>query len=168
MRSFAAVIFRKIASKTRKNEKNENVDLFLSLPKDQAAVIRQKLLEGLVDENDRAVRNKVSDAVAELARQYSEGGAFNGWNQSYCARICGRRRWRSTGEMWAELLQALFQLSMAPDAGKRETAFRVFTTTPGIIEKQHEEAVATAFTRGFKDDSISVSFPLTLQLCQRL
>jgi len=45
---------------------------------------------------------------------------------------------------------------MAHDAGKRETAFRVFTTTPGIIEKQHEEAVAGAFARGFKDESVAV------------
>lgn len=50
----------------------------------------------------------------------------------------------------------LFNLSVADDAGKRETAFRVFTTTPGIIEKQHESAVLDAFGRGFKDDSVSV------------
>ena len=53
----------------------------------------------------------------------------------------------------------LFQLSIAPDSGKRETAFRVFTTTPGIIEKQHEDAVAQAFTRGFKDDTVAVCAP---------
>lgn len=59
-------------------------------------------------------------------------------------------------DTWADLLQVLFQLSIAPDAGKRETAFRVFTTTPGIIEKPHEESVATAFARGFKDESVAV------------
>ena len=36
----------------------------------------------------------------------------------------------------------------------------MFTTTPGIIEKQHEEAVVEVFTKGFKDDNISV--------CERL
>lgn len=46
---------------------------------------------------------------------------------------------------------------MSPDAGKRETAYRVFTTTPGIIEKQHEGAVLEAFGRGFKDDAVGVS-----------
>lgn len=73
-RSFAAVIFRRIASKTRKNDAGESMDLFLSLTKDQAAVIRQKLLETLAAESDRLVRNKISDAVAELARQYTENG----------------------------------------------------------------------------------------------
>ena len=42
------------------------------------------------------------------------------------------------------------------EAEKRETAYRVFATTPGIIEKQHEEAVLQAFQRGFKDDAVQV------------
>ena len=107
--------------------------MFISLGTDAAATIKQKLLETLLSETDKAVRNKISDAVAEVARQYTEHG-----------------------ESWPDLLNVLFDLSMAPDAGKRETAFRVFTTTPAIIEKQHEEAVAQAFTKGFKDDSIAV------------
>jgi hypothetical protein len=50
----------------------------------------------------------------------------------------------------------LFQASQNPDSGLRETAYRIFTTTPGIIERQHEEAVVEVFTKGFKDDNISV------------
>ncbi|KAK0610440.1 armadillo-type protein [Bombardia bombarda] len=133
VRSFAAVIFRRIASKTRKTASSENTDMFISLTADQATVIRAKLLETLVAETDRTVRNKISDAVAELGRQYADND-----------------------DSWPELLQVLFNLSMAPDAGKRETAFRVFTTTPGIIEKQHEEPVAAAFAHAFKDDSVAV------------
>jgi hypothetical protein len=48
------------------------VDIFFSLAKDQAAVIRQKLLETLGTEPDRTVRNKISDAVAEVGRQYAD------------------------------------------------------------------------------------------------
>lgn len=107
--------------------------MFISLSVEQALFIRQKLLETLGSENDKAVRNKISDAVAEVARQYSEHS-----------------------EPWPDLLAALFQLSLAQDAGKRETAFRVFTTTPGIIEKQHEAGAAQAFSKGFKDDSVAV------------
>ncbi|ESU14277.1 hypothetical protein FGSG_13254 [Fusarium graminearum PH-1] len=136
-RSFAAVIFRRIASKTRKNDAGESMDLFLSLTKDQAAVIRQKLLETLAAESDRLVRNKISDAVAELARQYTENG-----------------------DAWPDLLSALFQLSQAPEAEKRENAFRVFATTPAIIEKQHEEAVLQAFQKGFKDDAVMLQVRL--------
>lgn len=107
--------------------------MFISLKPEDAQAIRQNLLQTLITEPDKTVRNKISDAVAEVARQYSEHS-----------------------EYWPDLLAVLFQLSTAPDAGKRETAFRVFTTTPGIIEKQHEEAVAQAFTKGFKDDSVAV------------
>ncbi|KAI6267959.1 hypothetical protein MCOR29_009292, partial [Pyricularia oryzae] len=136
IRSSSAVIFRRIAGKTRKNDKGESVDTYISLAKDQAEVIRQKLLQTLASESDRGVRNKISDAVAEVARQCSDNGVS-----------------------WPDLLAALFQLSMAPDAGKREISFRVFATTPGIIEKQHEESVAQAFSTAFKDDTVAVGPP---------
>lgn len=53
------------------------MDVFYSLAKDQAAVIRQKLLETLGTEPDRTVRNKISDAVAEVARQYTDNGEYH-------------------------------------------------------------------------------------------
>ena len=60
------------------------------------------------------------------------------------------------GENWPELLQVLFVASQSQDAGQREVAFRIFTTTPGIIEKQHEETVLSAFTKGFEDVDVIV------------
>ena len=59
-------------------------------------------------------------------------------------------------EKWPELLQALFVASQSPDVGQRQSAFRIFTATPGIIEQQHETVVIGAFTKGFKDDDVSV------------
>lgn len=63
---------------------------------------------------------------------------------------------RNSGEPWPELLGALFQASQSPDAGQRENAFKIFATTPGIIEKQHEDVVHGAFTKGFKDVDVAV------------
>jgi hypothetical protein len=63
---------------------------------------------------------------------------------------------RYIGEQWPELLGVLFQASQSPDSSLRETAYRVFTTTPGIIQRQHEDAVVEVFSKGFKDDNISV------------
>lgn len=51
--------------------------MFISIAADQAVVIRQKLLETLGSEADRGVRNKIGDAVAEVARQYSDNGTRN-------------------------------------------------------------------------------------------
>lgn len=65
----------------------------------------------------------------------------------------------SIDERWPELLQALFVASQSPDVGQRQSAFRIFTATPGIIEQQHENVVIGAFTKGFKDDDVSVRFP---------
>lgn len=45
---------------------------------------------------------------------------------------------------------------MSEEAGQREIAFRIFATTPGIIEKQHEDTVLSAFTKGFKDTDTAV------------
>jgi hypothetical protein len=46
---------------------------------------------------------------------------------------------------------------MSEEVGQREIAYRIFSTTPGIIEKQHEDTVLQAFTKGLKDADISVS-----------
>ena len=62
------------------------------------------------------------------------------------------------GENWPELLQVLFVASQSQDAGQREVAFRIFTSTPGIIEKQHEETVMGAFTKGFEDADVTVCY----------
>lgn len=59
-------------------------------------------------------------------------------------------------EAWPELLNALFHASKMPDAGHREGAFRIFATTPGIIEKQHGEVVQKVFVAGFDDENLGV------------
>lgn len=60
------------------------------------------------------------------------------------------------GEQWPEILGILFTLSISKEAGQREIAYRIFATTPGIIEKQHEDTVLSAFTGGFKDEATPV------------
>ncbi|KAL8745058.1 MAG: hypothetical protein Q9190_002770 [Brigantiaea leucoxantha] len=133
-RSFAALLFRRIASKPRKVPGFEgSKELFLTLQQPQKQAIRQKLLECLQRETLSDVRHKIGDAVAEVARQYTDDD-----------------------QTWPELLQTLFISSQSQDPGQREVAFRIFTTTPAIIEKQHEDSVLPAFTRGFKDSEISV------------
>ena len=67
-----------------------------------------------------------------------------------------RPKIHALGQTWPELLGALFQASQSPDVGQREGAFRIFATTPGIIEKQHEETVQGAFAKGFRDEDVNV------------
>ena len=62
----------------------------------------------------------------------------------------------SLGQGWPELLGILVQLSQAPIIGQRESAFRIFSTTPAIIEKQHADSARSAFSKAFKDDAVEV------------
>lgn len=74
-RAFAAVLFRRIATRIRKEPNSEvSEDLFWSLQDPQKQAIRAKLLECLASEADTGVRNKIGDAVAEVARQYTAVG----------------------------------------------------------------------------------------------
>ena len=64
-----------MASKTRKLPGSDAPrELFLTLQAGQRLAIRQKLLACLNSEYSSNLRNKVGDAVAEIARQYYEDG----------------------------------------------------------------------------------------------
>lgn len=74
-RSFAAVLFRRLATKTRKVVgSDESKELFIALQDPQKVAIRERLLQCLQSENLPQVRHKIGDAVAEVARQYAENG----------------------------------------------------------------------------------------------
>jgi hypothetical protein len=76
-RSFAAVLFRRTSTKTRKDPGSELAkETFLTIAQAQRNVIREKLLQAMTVETMAMVRNKVSDAVAEIARQYTEDGEY--------------------------------------------------------------------------------------------
>lgn len=153
MRASAAVIFRRVASKARKDPaSNDSKELFLTLPNDAKIPIRSGLLQCLATEQVPHVRNKVGDAIAEIARQYTD----NGRSILTMAQQTDRTDPVNTGEQWPELLGALFQSSQSPDPNVRECAFRIFTTTPGIIERQHENVVQEVFGKAFRDDSVNV------------
>ncbi|TKX21052.1 importin subunit beta-3 [Elsinoe australis] len=141
VRSYAAVLFRRLSTRTAKDSTGVSKELFLTLQKDGRDAIRAKLLECLSTESVNSVRHKVGDAVAEIARQYVDGEVL---------APDGSR------ETWGELLGGLFQASQSEQEGQREAAFRIFATTPGIIEKQHEEVVLGSFTKGFKDANVEV------------
>ena len=141
-RSFAAVIFRRIATRTTKESTSgENKEIFLQLATNAKVEVRTKLLQSYAAEPNKTVRHKVADAVAEIARQYTD---------EQIPGVDGQR------DTWPDLLQALYQASQSPDADVRESAFRIFEATPGIIEKQHEDIIIQVFQKGIKDDDMKV------------
>ncbi|KAK4960383.1 importin subunit beta-3 [Elasticomyces elasticus] len=136
-RAFAAVIFRRIATRTSKSAATgEQTETFLQLSAEQRNEVRDRLLQAYAGEAKAHVRNKIADAVAEVARQFVEENVMG---------VDGSR------DTWPSLLNALFAASQAEDAGMRESAFRILETTPGIIEKQHEDIVLGVFQQGIRD-----------------
>lgn len=74
-RAFAAVLFRRMATKTRKDsDEDATTELFLSIQPQAQQTARQKMLECLLEEKVTHVRDKIGDGVAEIARQYSDNG----------------------------------------------------------------------------------------------
>ncbi len=64
-----------MATKSKKiPESDESKELYLTMQPAQKVAIRQKLLECLQTETIPQVRHKIGDAVAEVARQYADGG----------------------------------------------------------------------------------------------
>ena len=136
------MLFRRISTRTAKDPAtNENKETFLHLNHEQRTEIRSRLLQSHAGEQKVSVRKKFADAVAEVARQYTDEQILN---------PDGSR------DTWPELLNALFQASQSPDATMRESAFRILETTPGIIEKQHENVAYGVFEKGIKDDNPEV------------
>ncbi|CAK4022360.1 Importin subunit beta-3 [Lecanosticta acicola] len=141
-RSFAAVIFRRIATRTTKDQASgENKEVFLQLNHATKEQVRSKLLEAYAREQSKPVRHKIADAVAEVARQYTDEEILS---------LDGSR------DTWPDLLNTLYQASQSPDPSLRESAFRIFETTPGIIEKQHENIISAVFQKGIKDEDMNV------------
>lgn len=70
------MLFRRIAAKTQTKEGNAQgpQELFLTLSPGVKLYIRGLLLECFAEEPERSARNKVGDAVAEVARQLSDAG----------------------------------------------------------------------------------------------
>lgn len=74
-----------MSTKTRRvtGEDRDSKEQFLLLQTQQQVVIRQKLVECLQTESLPQVRHKIGDAVAEVARQYSDNGR---WSQAELGR----------------------------------------------------------------------------------
>ena len=61
--------------KTRKDPAtNETKELFITLQENARHATQTKMLQALSGESTTAVRNKIGDAVAEIARQYTDEG----------------------------------------------------------------------------------------------
>lgn len=73
------MLFRRVSNRTRTDPASTDQtpvqkELFLTLTPPQRGAVRDKLLQALAGETSATVRNKIADAIAEIARQYTDDG----------------------------------------------------------------------------------------------
>ena len=91
------------------------------------------LINQLANEQAPAVRNKLADTLAELARDSL-----------------------SRGQSWNELSSALFQCVASDNASIRESAFRVWSGVPVMLLDMPMDQLKPLFEQGLQDAHISV------------
>lgn len=126
VKSFSAVLFRRIAIKTPAQMKSvmERTISFIDIG--ALAQIKDNFLKGFVAQQSNNVRHKLADAIAELAKDDVPGS-------------------------WDDLLPMLFQASKNPDTSFRESTFRIFASNPALVPSDHFAELLPVYQSGFED-----------------
>ncbi|GME91701.1 unnamed protein product [Ambrosiozyma monospora] len=107
-KSFAAVLFRRFAMKSPTEQYAVTARQIDYISDGAKQEIRNVLLQGFVSQQSNSVRHKLSDAIAEVAKDE----LFE----------------------WGDLLPTIFQAASNPDPSFRESAFRIISSAPEIIK----------------------------------
>ncbi|KAK6460373.1 Karyopherin functions in nuclear transport of protein [Scheffersomyces coipomensis] len=132
-RSFAAVLFRRIAIKSPKEMATVTDRTIGVISEPARQQIRSILLKGFSNHQSNQVRHKLSDAISEMAKDDA-----------------------SPAGTWNELIPALFEATRNQDPSFRESAFRVFSSAPQLIDKSYIQQVLPIFNGGFNDENDDV------------
>lgn len=133
LQSFSAVLFRRIAIKSPKEFSSVTDRTIGVISEPVKQQIRSTLLIGFTSNQSNQVRHKLSDAISEVAKDdVSPPGS------------------------WNELIPALFQATSNADPSFRESAFRVFSSSPELIDKSYINEVLPIFKSGFDDSTDDV------------
>jgi hypothetical protein len=133
VRAFAAVLFRRIAIKSPKELSSVTDRTIGVISEPVRQQIRAILLQGFMSPQSNQVRHKLSDAISEVAKE--DASPLGSWN---------------------ELIPALFEATTNSDASFRESAFRVFSSAPELIDKSYIDQVLPIFNSGFADENDDV------------
>ncbi|KAF9585152.1 hypothetical protein BGW38_003684, partial [Lunasporangiospora selenospora] len=164
LRSFSAVLTRRVAFKTIRNHPaatattitsastnasgttnhsgngNTEMTLWDVVQEGTRQMMKTHFLESMTKESNKSVRNKVCDTIAEMAR-----------------------RSLSTESTWPDLLPALLTCTKSEIPELRESALRIFSSIPHLVSGagsgsnlQQIEVVKETFLRGLQDENPNV------------
>jgi hypothetical protein len=139
------VLLRRVAFKTFKKE-DDTKTIWSGAAESTKAQVKAGLLEGYEKETIVTVRNKICDTIADVAREEEEESSTFTFPRILLISV----------ESWPELLNALFQSTKSPEAAHRESAFRVFTALPTLVDKQHTDILKDVFLAGLQDQAPQV------------
>ncbi|KAL7751650.1 importin subunit beta-3 [Sorochytrium milnesiophthora] len=121
LRSFSAILFRRIALKLVAVEgSKEPTSLFFQVNQETRDVCMAELLNALSTETAQGVRKKICDCIAEVAK-----AIFN------------------KGQTWPQLLPAIYQCIQSPEAHFRESAYLILISAPRLIMQSGAVDVAS-------------------------
>lgn len=133
VKSFSAVLFRRIAIRSPKDFGSVTERTFNILPKTLKDQIKSTLLIGFRSDISSLVRRKVADAISEVARDDID-----------------------VKNSWPDLLPTLFDAASCPNNSLRESAFRVFASSPEVIDISLVDLALPIFNAGFEDNDDEV------------
>jgi importin-5 len=136
------VLLRRVAFKTFKSE-DDTKTIWSGAGKAAQQQVRAALLEGYEKEAVVAVRNKICDTIADVARDDEEQ---SGTSVNDVIDL----------EPWHDLLNAIFQSSKSPEPAHRESAFRVFAALPSLVSNEHGDLLKNVFLAGLQDSAPQV------------
>lgn len=132
-RSLAAVLLRKLFT-------SKFDDSWPHILPDSQVAIKTYLMNLIQQEQDHAVRRKVCDAIAELARNMLD----------------------EDGNMtWPEVLKFLLDCASSEDPRLRESALHIFSSVPGVFgvaQNEHLDTIKRMLGLCLQDKSIEVRF----------
>lgn len=128
VRSFCAILFRRMAIRSPKDLGSVIDRTIGEIDESVKTQIRDVLLKGFVSQQVAAVRRKLADAIAEVAREDA-----------------------SPRGTWPDLIPNLFDCASSQESSLRECAFRVLSSCPEIIETNYIDRILLLFEAGFED-----------------
>lgn len=131
IRSFAAVIFRRISTSQAPGDSAARLIDSVSTP--VLAQIKAVLLQGFMNDQPKDARHKISDAISQVVRPDAK-----------------------EKNEWPELLSVLFQASKNDNENIRESAFRIFASVPDLVGESLLANIIPVFAGGFEDSSEDV------------
>lgn len=107
-RQMSAVLLRRLFS-------SEFQDFYPKLPVEGQAQLKEQVILAVQQEQSDAMRRKVCEVIAEVARNLIDDDGNN---------------------QWPEFLQFMFQCANAPNLQLKESALRIFAAVPGVFGNQ--------------------------------